>query len=225
MAMEGRQPAGSYKFKTDEYLLQKAGGTMLDADWQKKELEGLRSVAKMSQPVSPSRQRQKSSELIRMASDLPAQQVAAYGSGPQRSNKWRTPAALNAHSGEPWDWAFVPKKQVERLEPPPWPEEEKRERELGRTLSSPSTLTFDGMQESMRVLGACQPTAVGERRPSFREPVNPKLHPQTCNQIYGHRAKQAQPAEKYFGKKTCEVGAFVDFAFRNGIQYDASIRF
>jgi len=149
---------------------------------------------------------------------------------PRRSSSEGALRATGARGGAKvsWDWC-QPKRRgsLQAREDP--------EKLVGyhskRDLTSPSTLTWEGQNEAMRVLGATATSTSGFRSmgsTGFDErpkTTSLKKLPMTCNQIYGSRAEQAEPAAKYVPKNTCDVCRFVDAMVLSKTPYNPSIRF
>ncbi|CAE8723986.1 unnamed protein product [Polarella glacialis] len=129
---------------------------------------------------------------------------AASAASSDARRGWRPPLSAlrpGQKSGEGWDWCMQRDRGLlPDLAPPPVPPAAEGEW-MGKTLTSKSTLTEEGQKEATRVLGALKHRTNPMEALLSRELSQPRLAlestgpknalPQTCNQIYGARYKEA----------------------------------
>lgn len=231
--------AGSYKWKADEYIREHASDSLHVQDWPRKELERHRpqaAVPTISPTFAASRVHSAGQDSLDDMLDLAKAKGVDDGSG-ARQVEWPPPAGPMSPAqrvalargrvpkGESWDWCRPQPRQQPNLKPPP----PRDSYQMERSLSSPSTLTYEGRDEASRVLGAHVGSAapIGQRRPSATrfEPLSAAQVPKTCNQMYGARAHEADRSGRFLPKSTCDVCQFVDEAAKSRTPYCAQIRF
>mmetsp|Transcript_20707 Transcript_20707/g.44134 ORF Transcript_20707/g.44134 Transcript_20707/m.44134 type:complete len:219 (+) Transcript_20707:62-718(+) len=215
-------PAGGFKWQADDYV-SRSGKSLLTPDWLEKEIKEHNRT--LTSPPSPLRaslgasrsQLDQEPQPVRLHQPQPQ---PAYVSSATRGRRVPMPPGYDV-----WGAHLPPR----RAAPPPGPDAQSQ---LHRVLSSPSTLTFEGLQESRRVLGAAtyEPPSGGAGWTPMSagrslEPIDKSKIPKTSNQQYGSRATEADPKMKRFPKSTCDVCVFVDNATKTKTPYNASIRF
>lgn len=221
-------PAGSYKYIDDEYLIDKNKGSIYGSQWFQEGRAG--PEIPESPTFSISRTKGIRPEPQGQAERRRSAIMSEAGAQLSQSKDWRRPEAVRSSIAgkEGWQWCVTGRTVSENLAPPPDPDREAKI--LARTLSSPSTLTIEGQQESIRVLGSLVTDSAVVGRAPLRSSSQPRVvltkkPPETCNQMYGSKFEEAKPADKYFGKNTCDVCAFTDLMFRTKTNYCPIIRF
>jgi len=256
--------AGSFKWKSDEYIGRHGTESLLLRDWGEKEKAKHRpeDFSGGQETATSFKLRGGRQEPAEQASlpESPASGLGARGGGGFPTSPIGNSLAANIQLGsgappewppgkaplslaqkvatargriaakgtEDWDWCRPRLRAPLASSIPDGPLESR----MHRTLSSPSTLTGEGKEEAQRVLGNMAQLQSPVRRParptSSMEPLadqKPKKFPQTCNQMYGALAHQADRSSKFLPKSTCDVCLFVDAANKSLTPYNASIRF
>eukprot|EP00930_Biecheleria_cincta_P009816 TRINITY_DN11164_c0_g1_i2.p1 TRINITY_DN11164_c0_g1~~TRINITY_DN11164_c0_g1_i2.p1 ORF type:complete len:268 (-),score=36.34 TRINITY_DN11164_c0_g1_i2:53-769(-) len=235
------ESAGAYKWKCDEYQETKGPETLLTRGWQAKEEEKLRAAVDRTVSGSKFSQSPKTASFGTPEDLVHGFQSGEAGHAPMRHQPvdWRPRKALPSVAGfEGWGWCRTKGGLLDVSDRAPAPAPIGAM--LGRTLSSPSMLTFEGRAEAGRVLGARPPhlvegtlvtagrqAAEGSRPNSgLREAALSKFDPpKTCNQIYGSRTAIAETPLTKFNKNSCDVCLFVDSMHKTKTSYCPQIRF
>lgn len=235
------ESAGAYKWKFDEYTETKGPETLLTRGWQAKEEEKLRAAVDRTISAPQFSHSPKKASFGTPEDLVHDSRPAEAGHARMRYQPvdWRPQKALPSVAGfEGWGWCRAKANRLDLSEVAPAPAPVSAM--LGRTLSSPSMLTFEGNAEASRVLGARPPhlvegtlvtagrrTAEGSRPNSaLREAALSKFDPpKTCNQIYGSRTAIAEAPFTKFNKNSCDVCLFVDSMHKTKTNYCPQIRF
>eukprot|EP00927_Polykrikos_kofoidii_P069755 TRINITY_DN65361_c0_g1_i1.p1 TRINITY_DN65361_c0_g1~~TRINITY_DN65361_c0_g1_i1.p1 ORF type:complete len:270 (+),score=37.59 TRINITY_DN65361_c0_g1_i1:121-810(+) len=226
-------PAGTFKWKSDEYLT-RAGSGMSVPNWIDQAVEKFRTPAdngrvRVELPTGRASASSPAASVRKRDAGEPWR-AAASPEAVECMTMSRTPVLRrrNQAGKDGWGWCMPARPQQHSA----GALASSGERSLmPRTLSSPSTLTYEGQREAQRVLGAnveYMPSDTSMRRRSARDeaPLPHKSEvPQTCNQMYGSKAAQADRTSKFVPKVSCDVCLFTDAAVRTMTPYDHAIRF
>eukprot|EP00928_Gymnodinium_smaydae_P073228 TRINITY_DN56464_c0_g1_i1.p1 TRINITY_DN56464_c0_g1~~TRINITY_DN56464_c0_g1_i1.p1 ORF type:complete len:238 (-),score=21.82 TRINITY_DN56464_c0_g1_i1:96-809(-) len=232
---EGGPPAGTYKWKSDDYN-ERSGGTMMVPDWMEKAADKYRPMESVTKGApnhaSPVVLSTRSSRRGDMAEPWdPLKSPTAL----EHMTMMRTPTMRRRGMAgtDSWDWCVHRNKEPFAsgslsICGPGGNLSTTGAAVMRYSLSSPSTLTAEGRKEAQRVLGTV--THPGDtaherfRPPSERfEPSRPQ--PKTTNQNYGSRADMADRNRHFHPIKSSDVVLFKDNAVRTKTPYDPAIRF
>mmetsp|Transcript_5709 Transcript_5709/g.16171 ORF Transcript_5709/g.16171 Transcript_5709/m.16171 type:complete len:215 (-) Transcript_5709:77-721(-) len=165
-------------------------------------------------------------EMMGRAAAAPAPTTGHWPPKPQKQTGFIVPVPREKGAAS-WSWCRPQPPKTPSLKPPPDVAADRFQ--LARVLSSPTTLTDEGRDCAVRVLGVSpESVMVAARARKMSEPrltpLDPKSVPQTCNQMYGARAHEAQRPDQYLPKNTCDVGRFADAANKSKTPYCPHIR-
>lgn len=263
--------AGAFKWKDEVYIKDYCADTLLVKDWQQKETARLRPLLPYEPSPSPFDYGPRPGGITSPSSTTSPAATATWipEEDPPQTNclaeaakrlgtppKWPpgpappTPAERMALIRG----RTLPKKTWEWCRPLPGAKtdpstSEKHQIEhgahadprLSRVLSSPSTLTAEGVKEAARVLGSMVNAGMGTSICQLASSTTNSLEilppeknaggvvsskvPKTCNQIYGARAHESDRKRVFLPKSTCDVCLFSDVAHKTKTPYCPSIRF
>lgn len=235
------ESAGAYKWKFDEYQETKGPETLLTRGWQAKEEEKMRAAVDRTISGPQFSQSPKKANFGTPQDLMQGSQPEQAGHARMRHQPmdWRPQKALPSVAGfEGWGWCRTKGNLLDVSDRAPAPAP--MSAMLGRTLSSPSLLTFEGRSEAGRVLGARPPHLVegtlvtagrqaaegGRPNSALKDAALSKFDPpKTCNQIYGSRTAVAEHPLTKFNKNSCDVCLFVDSMSKTKTNYCPQIRF